>query len=193
MLNNIVIADINELKVFVDLASISAGENDLDVDRVACFHDAVHGYSSMLYGLRQDSDFEDFKTAATKLWKALENDKDILLKLVRFHRFSSCQSRSLYGTGWRVFFFVFFFAENCSTYTNEFRPRALTESDVHYCVRTVSDADSTRTDRGCIRYHSRAYQFIFTTDLKRTVYLYFDLLKNCSSEEFQSSVQHCTA
>ncbi|XP_022619645.1 E3 ubiquitin-protein ligase rnf213-alpha-like [Seriola dumerili] len=73
--------DINELKVFVDLASISAGENDLDVDRVACFHDAVLGYSSILYGLKQDSDFEDFKAAATKLWKALENDRNIPWKL----------------------------------------------------------------------------------------------------------------
>ncbi|XP_037626449.1 E3 ubiquitin-protein ligase rnf213-alpha-like isoform X1 [Sebastes umbrosus] len=73
--------DINELKVFVDLASISAGENDMDVDRVACFHDAVLGYSSMLYGLKQDSDFEAFKESLSKLWKALENDNKIPTKL----------------------------------------------------------------------------------------------------------------
>ncbi|XP_008284914.1 E3 ubiquitin-protein ligase RNF213-like [Stegastes partitus] len=73
--------DINELKVFVDLASISAGENDMDVDRVACFHDAVLGYSSMLYGLKHDSDFEKFKDSLSKLWKALENDKKIPEKL----------------------------------------------------------------------------------------------------------------
>ncbi|XP_034002602.1 E3 ubiquitin-protein ligase rnf213-alpha-like isoform X2 [Trematomus bernacchii] len=73
--------DINELKVFVDLASISAGENDLDVDRVACFHDAVLGYSSLLYGLKQDSDFVAFKESLTKLWKALENDRNIPTKL----------------------------------------------------------------------------------------------------------------
>ncbi|KAI3368624.1 hypothetical protein L3Q82_025623, partial [Scortum barcoo] len=73
--------DISELKVFVDLASISAGENDLDVDRVACFHDAVLGYSSMLYGLKQDSDFEAFNESLSKLWKALENDKNIPKKL----------------------------------------------------------------------------------------------------------------
>ncbi|XP_035509925.1 E3 ubiquitin-protein ligase rnf213-alpha-like [Morone saxatilis] len=73
--------DINELKVFVDLASISAGENDLDVDRVACFHDAVLGYSSMLYGLKPDSDFEAFKESLSKLWKALENDRNIPTKL----------------------------------------------------------------------------------------------------------------
>ncbi|XP_042164105.1 E3 ubiquitin-protein ligase rnf213-alpha-like [Oncorhynchus tshawytscha] len=73
--------DINELKVFVDLASISAGENDLDVDRVACFHDAVLGYSSMLYGLPPDADFHAFKEALTKLWKALGNDSNIPNKL----------------------------------------------------------------------------------------------------------------
>ncbi|XP_047442557.1 E3 ubiquitin-protein ligase rnf213-alpha isoform X2 [Mugil cephalus] len=73
--------DISELKVFVDLASISAGENDLDVDRVACFHDAVLGYSSILYGLQQDSGFEDFKDSLSKLWKALDNDRNIPEKL----------------------------------------------------------------------------------------------------------------
>jgi len=75
--------DINELKVFVDLASISAGENDLDVDRVACFHDAVLGYSSMLYDLKNDSGFQTFKDALKKLWRALENDSLLPKKLVR--------------------------------------------------------------------------------------------------------------
>lgn len=81
----LLIADINELKVFVDLASISAGENDMDVDRVACFHDAVLGYSSMLYDLKQDSDFAKFNESLKKLWKALDNDQNIPKKLVRFH------------------------------------------------------------------------------------------------------------
>ncbi|XP_036388951.1 E3 ubiquitin-protein ligase rnf213-alpha-like [Megalops cyprinoides] len=73
--------DINELKVFVDLASISAGENDLDVDRVACFHDAVLGYSSMLYDLKPDADFPAFRNALMKLWKALETDNNLPKKL----------------------------------------------------------------------------------------------------------------
>ncbi|XP_035771851.1 E3 ubiquitin-protein ligase rnf213-alpha-like [Neolamprologus brichardi] len=73
--------EISELKVFVDLASISAGENDMDVDRVACFHDAVLGYSPMLYDLKQDSDFEKFKDALSKLWNAFDNDRKIPEKL----------------------------------------------------------------------------------------------------------------
>uniref|UniRef100_A0A8C0H5B1 RING-type E3 ubiquitin transferase n=1 Tax=Chelonoidis abingdonii TaxID=106734 RepID=A0A8C0H5B1_CHEAB len=73
--------DINELKVFVDLASISAGENDMDVDRVACFHDAVLGYSSLLYELKRESGFEEFMQCLKKLWKALESDVTLPKKL----------------------------------------------------------------------------------------------------------------
>uniref|UniRef100_A0A3Q3AP92 RING-type E3 ubiquitin transferase n=1 Tax=Kryptolebias marmoratus TaxID=37003 RepID=A0A3Q3AP92_KRYMA len=73
--------DINELKVFVDLASISAGENDMDVDRVACFHDAVLGYGSVLYELKPDSGFRAFKEVLNKLWRAFENDNNLPKKL----------------------------------------------------------------------------------------------------------------
>ncbi|XP_067403324.1 E3 ubiquitin-protein ligase RNF213 isoform X3 [Emydura macquarii macquarii] len=73
--------DINELKVFVDLASISAGENDMDVDRVACFHDAVLGYSSLLYELKRESGFDEFMQCLKKLWKALESDENLPKKL----------------------------------------------------------------------------------------------------------------
>lgn len=71
--------------MFVDLASISAGENDMDVDRVACFHDAVLGYSSMLYELKPDSGFHDLGGVLRKLWRALDNDSNLPKKLVRGH------------------------------------------------------------------------------------------------------------
>ncbi|XP_043855804.1 E3 ubiquitin-protein ligase RNF213 isoform X2 [Dromiciops gliroides] len=73
--------DINELKVFVDLASISAGENDMDVDRVACFHDAVQGYASILYKLEVRAGFREFMEQLKELWKALENDQHLPKKL----------------------------------------------------------------------------------------------------------------
>lgn len=57
----------------------------MDVDRVACFHDAVLGYSSMLYELKPDSGFDVFQEVVKKLWKALENDVNLPKKLVR-HR-----------------------------------------------------------------------------------------------------------
>ncbi|KAM8945658.1 LOW QUALITY PROTEIN: E3 ubiquitin-protein ligase RNF213 [Pelodytes ibericus] len=73
--------DVNEVKVFVDLASISAGENDMDVDRVACFHDAVLGYSSLLYELKSDFGFDKLMHCLRKLWKALESDRKLPNKL----------------------------------------------------------------------------------------------------------------
>lgn len=66
----------------MDLASISAGENDMDVDRVACFHDTVHGYSSLLYELNQESGFNDFMHCLRKLWRALDTDENLPKKLV---------------------------------------------------------------------------------------------------------------
>ena len=54
----------------------------MDVDRVACFHDTVHGYSSLLYELRQESGFEDFMRCLKKLWRALDSDENLPKKLV---------------------------------------------------------------------------------------------------------------
>ncbi|XP_077411767.1 E3 ubiquitin-protein ligase rnf213-alpha-like isoform X2 [Vanacampus margaritifer] len=73
--------DLKDLKVFVDLASISAGENDMDVDRVACFHDAILGYSPILYELQPDSGFLAFKEVLKKLWRALDNDSNLPKKM----------------------------------------------------------------------------------------------------------------
>ncbi|XP_071066939.1 E3 ubiquitin-protein ligase RNF213 isoform X2 [Dasypus novemcinctus] len=75
------LGDINELKVFVDLASISAGENDIDVDRVACFHDAVQGFAPLLYKLDVRAGFREFMERLQELWKALENDSFLPGKL----------------------------------------------------------------------------------------------------------------
>lgn len=73
---------VNELKVFVDLAFIFAGENDMDVDRVACFHDAVQGYSSLLYKLDASQGFQAFAGHLKELWKALDSDPHLPSKLV---------------------------------------------------------------------------------------------------------------
>ncbi|XP_075418440.1 E3 ubiquitin-protein ligase RNF213-like [Tenrec ecaudatus] len=73
--------DMNGVKVFVDLAAISAGENDTEVDRVACFHDAMQGYASVLYKLSKTAGFAEFMDHLKELWKALENDPHLPEKL----------------------------------------------------------------------------------------------------------------
>ncbi|XP_036391600.1 E3 ubiquitin-protein ligase rnf213-beta-like [Megalops cyprinoides] len=71
----------SDLKVFVDLASISAGENASEIDRVACFHDAVMGYGPLLYSLPTDSGFEDFMSCARQVLEALSRDEKLPEKL----------------------------------------------------------------------------------------------------------------
>ncbi|XP_061703162.1 E3 ubiquitin-protein ligase rnf213-alpha isoform X2 [Syngnathoides biaculeatus] len=73
--------DLKELKVFVELASISAGENAMEVDRVACFHDAILGYSPVLYELQPDSGFLALQKVLNKLWRALDKDNNLPKKM----------------------------------------------------------------------------------------------------------------
>ena len=75
--------DMGEVKVFVELASISAGENDTEIDQVACFHDAVMGYGPLLYSLRTTAGFKEFMTFAKLVWEAQLRDKKLPDKLVQ--------------------------------------------------------------------------------------------------------------
>ncbi|XP_046887613.1 E3 ubiquitin-protein ligase rnf213-beta isoform X4 [Hypomesus transpacificus] len=73
--------NIRDVKVFVDLAFISAGENDADIDRVACFHAAVMGFSPLLYSLKSTANFKEFMTCAGQVWETLRRDKTLPDKL----------------------------------------------------------------------------------------------------------------
>ena len=72
----------NQLKVFVDLAIIQAGETDLEIDRVWCFHGAAMGYAPIIFDLSKESNCQDLLDACKKVWAALENDSELPLKLV---------------------------------------------------------------------------------------------------------------
>ncbi|XP_060751752.1 E3 ubiquitin-protein ligase rnf213-beta isoform X2 [Tachysurus vachellii] len=83
----------SELKVFTDLASISAGENDLEIDRLRNFQDAVIGYSPLLYSLHETAGFEEFLALAQEVWDALQKDEKLTEKLIH----SSCWLEWLKG------------------------------------------------------------------------------------------------
>lgn len=72
----------SDVKVYVDLASISAGENDREIDQVACFHDAVMGYAPLLYSLSPKAGFEEFMKCAQLVWDAHSRDEKLPDKLV---------------------------------------------------------------------------------------------------------------
>ncbi|XP_056627258.1 E3 ubiquitin-protein ligase rnf213-beta-like isoform X2 [Triplophysa dalaica] len=75
------IESLKDLKTFMDLATIPAGENDVDTDRIANFESAVMGYSPLLYSLQNHAGFEDFIKHAQQVWDALDKDEKLVDKL----------------------------------------------------------------------------------------------------------------
>ncbi|XDV44192.1 hypothetical protein PO909_012516 [Leuciscus waleckii] len=75
------ILSLRDLKVFMELASISAGENDVDIDRLASFETAVMGYGPLLYSLPKDAGFEEFMDHAKQVWDTQDKDEKLLDKL----------------------------------------------------------------------------------------------------------------
>ncbi|XP_063404431.1 E3 ubiquitin-protein ligase rnf213-alpha-like [Mytilus trossulus] len=77
---------LKELKVFVDLASISAGEGDYEIDKVNCLHSATTGYSPLIFSLNQDCDAAVFLHRCEEVWKELKADSKLPKKLVDTQR-----------------------------------------------------------------------------------------------------------
>ncbi|KAM6964707.1 E3 ubiquitin-protein ligase rnf213-beta [Tautogolabrus adspersus] len=73
--------NMSDVKVYVDLASISAGENDREIDQVACFHDAVMGYAPLLYSLSPHAGFTEFMECAQQVWDTQARDEKLPDKL----------------------------------------------------------------------------------------------------------------
>ncbi|KAM6951514.1 E3 ubiquitin-protein ligase rnf213-beta [Aplochiton taeniatus] len=73
--------NMSDVKVFVELASISAGENDTEIDRVASFLDAVMGYAPLLFSLSPSDGFKEFMASSKQVWDTLNRDEKLPDKL----------------------------------------------------------------------------------------------------------------
>lgn len=73
---------LQELKVFVDLASISAGEGDMEVAKVKCLHAATTGYAPLIFNLNANCDSRMFLEKCELVWKELASDPKLPQKLV---------------------------------------------------------------------------------------------------------------
>ena len=74
-----------DVKTFVDLLSISAGESDYERDRVACLHTCCLEFEPIIFHLNEKSGPKDIISSCEKILAVLEKDPDIMDKLV-----SSC-------------------------------------------------------------------------------------------------------
>uniref|UniRef100_A0A7M5U071 RZ-type domain-containing protein n=1 Tax=Clytia hemisphaerica TaxID=252671 RepID=A0A7M5U071_9CNID len=73
--------DAKEVKVFVEMMSIAAGESDYEVDRVAYFEASCQAFSAIIFDLDQNSGYEEFEEACKRAAEAVKNDPTIIEKL----------------------------------------------------------------------------------------------------------------
>ncbi|KYO41916.1 E3 ubiquitin-protein ligase RNF213 [Alligator mississippiensis] len=76
-----IIKDRTELPTFVDLASISAGEDNMDFDKVQFFHNAISVSGPIIFDLNSTSGFEDFCAALQPIKEAIVDDNVLPEKL----------------------------------------------------------------------------------------------------------------
>ena len=77
------IQDRGDLKTFYELATISAGESDMEVDKVSNFYQSINGYAPLLLDLNiQKCSFQEFLKACQAVFLALERDPLIPDKLI---------------------------------------------------------------------------------------------------------------
>ncbi|XP_053389016.1 E3 ubiquitin-protein ligase rnf213-alpha-like, partial [Mercenaria mercenaria] len=74
-------SQLKELKVFVDLAMMSAGDNVEKAERVQCLHAAVTGYSSLIFDLQNEGGIMHLLQMCQPVWKELSNMENIHNKL----------------------------------------------------------------------------------------------------------------
>ena len=68
--------------MFVDLAMISAGEGDIEIDRISCMHTSCLGFGSLIFGYRQHHGFHELMRLCQPVWQAV--NPSITAKLVSF-------------------------------------------------------------------------------------------------------------
>ena len=79
--------DSNEVKHFVEMMSIAAGESEYEVDRVACFETCCQAFSPIIFDLDKNSGFDEFSKACKSTAEALQKNSRIIENLVNLHIF----------------------------------------------------------------------------------------------------------
>ncbi|XP_060597648.1 E3 ubiquitin-protein ligase rnf213-alpha-like, partial [Ruditapes philippinarum] len=73
---------LKELKVFVDLAFMSAGDEPINIARVQCLHSAVTGYAPLIFDLDEDCGYKELLNLCDVVWKELEANPELPKKLL---------------------------------------------------------------------------------------------------------------
>ena len=77
------VLDLKEVKTFVDLLSISAGESDFEADRVSCLHTVCLEFEPIIFKLDINSGPFELIKCCREISEKVKNDGKLLDKLVR--------------------------------------------------------------------------------------------------------------
>ena len=65
---------------------ISAGEDDMETDRISCMHTSCLGFGSLIFGYRQHYGFQELMRLCGPVWQAVDANESINEKLVGFSK-----------------------------------------------------------------------------------------------------------
>lgn len=75
------------MKTLVDLAMMSAGETDIETDRVSFLHTTALGFAPFIFDLADKcADFYRLMETCEGVWDEIKNNETLPLKLVRYLR-----------------------------------------------------------------------------------------------------------
>lgn len=82
------IADVNEIQSFVNvaLATAAGGEGDLSHDKLSNLRSVGSGFASLIYNFPEDAGFFELKEACTSVWEALDKNENLPNLLVSKYR-----------------------------------------------------------------------------------------------------------
>lgn len=70
--------------MFTDLATMTAGEGDMEVDKVNFLHSATRGYAALIFSLDKSCDYAEFITRCKQVWRELAADPNLPDKMVSY-------------------------------------------------------------------------------------------------------------
>ena len=70
--------------MFVDIAMISAGEDDMETDRISCLYTSCLGFGSLIFGYHEHLGFRELMKLCEPVWQAVDANPTINEKLVSF-------------------------------------------------------------------------------------------------------------
>ena len=70
------------MKTLVDLAMMSAGESDIETDRVSWLHTTALGFAPFIFDLNEDAGFRELMSICEGVWKEIRENETLSEKLV---------------------------------------------------------------------------------------------------------------